>query len=250
MKKAKITYLLIFISAFYSSAQEIKNDTIVEKGTFSIGKKINNEKEGLWKIYFGYSKNNLILYQEGSYKSNEKTGKWTTYKENKVLKIENFKNDELNGEEIYYYENGKIQSKGNYLNDEPDGEHISYYKSGKVKSIENYSEGTENGQFLNFFENGKIEISGNFINGVEEGEFEHFNKDGKILNKGSFKKGEKIGIWTETEEKKGGLGIPETIRVNTKNYSTNEENIKIYDKLTGKLVRTEYYKDSKLLKSN
>lgn len=219
--KATITYLLIFISNFYSSGQEIKNDTITKYGLTGIGKTIGGKKDG----------------------------KWITYKDNKIVKIENFKNDELNGEEIYYHENGQIISKGNYVNDKPDGEHISYYYNGKIKSVENYKNGLEHGKFIDYFNNGKIKYSGNYVNGIEEGEFVHYDKEGKIVDKGSFKNGKKIGVWIETEEKEGGLGIPKTIRVKTKNYSTNEESIKIYDKLTGKLDRIENYKNGKLLNS-
>jgi antitoxin component YwqK of YwqJK toxin-antitoxin module len=210
MKKISVVFLLLQIS-FYSYAQQIE--------------------------------------EVGSYENGEKTGKWTTYVDGKVKKVEHFKNGNLNGDEIFYYENGQIKSKGNYTDDEPDGEHISYYENGKVETIEHYTEGKEHGQFLSFFENGKIEATANFKEGAPDGEFIVYDKQGELLSKGTFRDGEKVGVWLETEEIRGGLGTPETIQVKTKDYTTNEESIKIYLKHSGKLDRTEFYKDDELVET-
>jgi antitoxin component YwqK of YwqJK toxin-antitoxin module len=249
----------LFLLGSLVQAQTIKNDTIVMRSYTLIGQTINGVKQGYFKTYIG-SKKNLLLYAEGAYNNDQKEGKWITYgnEDSSKSKEEHFKNDLLNGEEIFFYPNGKIQSKGNYINDEPDGEHLSYYESGIIKSMENYKEGETDGKFIEYFENGKPHIIGSFINDVLFGEFIEYDTDGKVLNEGSFIDGDKMGKWTETVEVRGGLGIPETIQVSTIWYHVNkndykvskgEETRKIYNKDGGKLIRTEYYKEGNLIKT-
>ncbi|WP_445747275.1 hypothetical protein [Polaribacter sp.] len=243
MKKQHIT-ILFFLLVCIANAQNSKNDTIIKDGKFLIGKFINGKKEGAWKIYIGNSKKNLILREEGTYKNDKKDGKWTIYEFEKVRKVENYKDDNLHGEEITYFKNGKISSRGNYVNDEADGQHITYYENGFISAIENYKIGVEHGKFISYFENGKLEASTNFVNGIEDGEFIEYDEDGKIINKGMYKNGEKIGPWIETKFQKATLGSEAKIIEAISDYSKNTQSVKIYD-TDKKLIETGFYQNEK-----
>jgi len=228
MKKQLITIIFILL-VYKANAQTTKNDTIIKDGKFSIGKFINGKKEGAWKIYIGNSKKNLILREEGSYKNDKKDGKWTIYEFGKIRKVENYKDDNLHGEEITYFKNGKISSKGNYVNDEADGQQITYYENGFISTIENYKMGVEHGKFINYFENGKLGASLDFINGIEDGEFIEYDKDGKNINKGMYKNGEKIGSWFETIYQEATWGRAAEIIESTTDFTKNTQSVKIYN---------------------
>lgn len=83
---------------------------------------------------------------------------WTEYYGNgKPANISQYKFGKLNGEKIYYYENGFIRSKEKYLNDVPVGIITYFYESGKIER-------------KRYFDNGAM---------VKE---EVFDEKGKIIN--------------------------------------------------------------------
>ena len=48
---------------------------------------------------------------------------------------EEFENGQLNGEVIYYYENGGIKIREEYRDQEKNGKYIRYYENGSVNAI-------------------------------------------------------------------------------------------------------------------
>ena len=82
-------------------------------------------KNGIYKEYSEYGG----VLQEGTYKEDKKTGKWTTMNEKgKLSKVETYKDDNLNGPYISYYDNGGKYKEGNFADDKPIGNWYIYLK--------------------------------------------------------------------------------------------------------------------------
>ncbi|MEQ3664114.1 hypothetical protein [Olleya sp.] len=119
----------------------------------------------------------------------------------------------LEGEAIWYNENGIVTQKGNFKNNTLNGKLITYYLNGKIKSTETYENGKLEGLYTEFFPTGEIsnqavfsknQINGlhnkyrspnqlefkvNYKNGVIDGAYEFYNSNETLFNKGSAKDG-------------------------------------------------------------
>ena len=90
-------------------------------------------------------KNKLIKYRSNGIKvikfnigDNDYDKTMVYYKSGKPKQEKNYKNGNLNGNLISYWENGKIHTKGKYQNNYRIGKWETYDKKGKLILIENY----------------------------------------------------------------------------------------------------------------
>jgi antitoxin component YwqK of YwqJK toxin-antitoxin module len=117
-----------------------------------------------------------------------------------------FKDDKLEGEETYFYENGKPAERSFYKNGLRDGIAITYYKNGIIKSKGAYKENRLygervyfnqdgepcNGDFAIYDQNGKIERSGKCIEGKPEGDLKVYD-NGNLSMLANFTNGRPHG---------------------------------------------------------
>ena len=104
-----------------------------------------------------------IYYEEDTKISN---GTYIEYdNKGKVIKKEQYKNNELTGEYIgengayiRFYENGKKRVETKYIKDKLEGEYKEYYENGKPKLISNYKDDQLNGKYLSYYEDGKFHL--------------------------------------------------------------------------------------------
>ena len=101
------------------------------------------------------------------------------------------KNWMMNGNGIYYYENGKIKYDGFFKDNKIEGEGILYSKNGDYY-IGNFKNGKRHGKGIEYNKDNIILYEGTFENNEYEGSGRCLLNDGKIYI-GEFKKGKKEG---------------------------------------------------------
>lgn len=103
----------------------------------------------------------------------------------------------LNGYNVFYFENGVKSSEGNFLNGQPDGLWKNYYPNGKLKSI-GYRKATQLDSLWKFYrEDGilitEIEYDSNLRHGITK----KYNEEGFLITKTPYAKDKKEGIQLE-----------------------------------------------------
>jgi antitoxin component YwqK of YwqJK toxin-antitoxin module len=141
----------------YSSDGKETSATIYHANGFiaSMGKYINQMKEGKWK-FFSSSVNGYLIQEE------------------------EYQNNMRNGLSLKFYPDSTLAEKVRYINDRREGEWLQYYESGKLFLKSNYTSGMLNGKFEVWFENGNIEYSGYYKNNLRDGRWQIFNEDGTL----------------------------------------------------------------------
>ncbi|WP_445716731.1 tetratricopeptide repeat protein, partial [Flavobacterium sp.] len=101
---------------------------------------------------------------------NKKEGKFKLFGENGNLEGELFfKNDELDGLQIYYDEKGNVEMEKTFSNGKLNGEKKEYYPNGNISVIEKYKDDVLDGLSSTYHVNGGKNCELNFINGERDG---------------------------------------------------------------------------------
>lgn len=137
-----------FLSTFSLQMQGLYKDstTKIKNGNFfyyypngnisSMGKYINDKKEGLWLKYY----NDGMMEDSANYKEDEIFGISLAWHQNGFLR------DSLNVDEsgkatdLTWFDNGQLSAAGILLNKKPFGKWKYYHKNGKPSAIEIYEE--------------------------------------------------------------------------------------------------------------
>ena len=103
----------------------------------------------------------------------------------------------LNGYNVFYYENGIKSSEGNFVDGMPDGLWKNYYRTGALKSI-GYRDATQLDSLWKFYrEDGvlieEIQYDSNLRNGITK----KYNEEGFLVSKTPFKNDKRAGIELE-----------------------------------------------------
>ena len=124
-----------------------------------------NKKHGDYLSFFANGK----LAIKGSFKSNERSGKWE------------WNNLKGKPDSIYTFKNGKYHGTN------------EIYLNGAIQISQNYRDGKMHGKFLEFSENGLIESSGSYNNNLPDSKWEWFDSDNKTQRVINYTKGSKDG---------------------------------------------------------
>jgi len=111
---------------------------------------INNERNGEWK----FTRGSLMIV--GTYANGLKEGTWLYIQRPDTLAVLNYKEDELNGEQVGYYDNGQLASRIHYSTDERDGKSEYYFENGKLQEIRNFKNGEYEGENLIYARDGSL----------------------------------------------------------------------------------------------
>lgn len=101
--------------------------------------------------------------------------------------------DPIDGDIVYYYNNGKQSSKLNFKNKKRQGLVNRFYKNGARGAVENYENGKLTGLCKYYFANGNIKSEYNYDNDELNGPFKLYFLDGKTESEGSYKNGKLHG---------------------------------------------------------
>lgn len=196
---------------------------------------------------------------------------WLTYKLYFYKKYQ-LKNGVLDGPMMHYHKNGKLSSREVWINDKIVGEVTYYFEKGNLMGLYYYdNNGMKQGTARLFDKNGKLDTKMSFKNDMLEGVSITYFENGKIREIGEYKENMKNGVWKYYFEN-GQLnristfqmgcsqgkeiryfesGIIEAIG-NYKSYPNKlvcayEDGLWKYFSKNGKLSRTIFFKDTKLI---
>ncbi|NIJ46158.1 antitoxin component YwqK of YwqJK toxin-antitoxin module [Wenyingzhuangia heitensis] len=115
----------------------------------SDGEMINKKRSGLWKYYDG--KRNIILTEE-------------------------YKDGNLHGERVVYFNNGKKAEESHYINGKLDGVSIRYSQKGTVLHEMSYKNGLLHGRTKFYETNGDIKETGLYYKDYKVGKWDFYIK--------------------------------------------------------------------------
>jgi antitoxin component YwqK of YwqJK toxin-antitoxin module len=130
----------------------------------SIGKYVNEQKEGKWQFFSAEIPDYLIC--EEYYSGNKR-----------------------NGLSVKFYPDSTVAEKVSYINDLKNGEWIQYYPNGKVCQISYYRKGKAEGKFEAWYDDGKVQITGQYINDQKEGKWLIYKDDGAVKYELNYENG-------------------------------------------------------------
>lgn len=160
-----------------------------------------------------------------------KFGRWTTYENNNLVKVENYELGYLHGRVVYYssiedsvfvseigfYYYGKKTGewitntdsaiyKTNYANDLREGKSFVCNLNGDIITIHTYQRDTLNGVYAEHQPSNKFatKVLGNYKDGLKDGEWLFFFENGQGNIRGYYKDGIPVGKWYEHRYNKKG----------------------------------------------
>lgn len=138
---------------------------------------------------------NKLVYAQGEDKPF--TGEFGLFIGDIIEYSEAYVNGKLNGEKVWYSDEGNIVMTENYIDEKLNGEQKSYYSDGNIKAITKYKNNRVTG--IEFFaQNGKLLHKSDMSAGT--GEWKFFWDNGKILEEGKYKNWVKDGTWKRYQE--------------------------------------------------
>ena len=146
--------------------------------------------------YYQNNRNKLVLGKIENY-----------YKNRQLQSTGKIKDDLMDGEWIYYYENGQIKGRGLYKAGNGEdlgitgiakngriGQWVFYYENGKKKNVYNYDYRGVPNNWTEYYENGRIQLHNTSYG------YTSYYENGQIESKGKQKDGLNVGKWTEYYE--------------------------------------------------
>lgn len=88
--------------------------------------------------------------------------------------------------ETTYYPNKKLQMDGTYKNNQRDGQWIYWYENGSKWSEGFFREGKNDGKRITYFENGRIRYEAYYKEGIRVGKWRFFNEKGQSLQETDY----------------------------------------------------------------
>ncbi len=125
----------------------------------------------------------------GHLQSSLRVGKWRDWDDQgNLLKISHFKDNELHGRQVIFYENGQVKVEEFYKNGERDSIMNEYHANGQLFRQLKYRDGEfiEDHPNLEYHPNGQIRGKGNMKQGRKDGIWKYFYKDGANESEGIY----------------------------------------------------------------
>jgi antitoxin component YwqK of YwqJK toxin-antitoxin module len=91
--------------------------------------------------------------------------------------------------ETTYYPNGKLQMDGTYKNNQRDGQWIYWYENGSKWSEGFFKNGKNDGKRLTYFQNGMVRYEAYYKYGSRVGTWKFFDERGKLLQEVNYSHG-------------------------------------------------------------
>lgn len=140
---------------------------------------------------------NEQLAAHGIYRNGKKDSVWTNFlPTGHYSSTETYKNDQLNGEKTIFYgpevtiqKTRLVLRKDNYRNGELNGEFIEYFPDGVVKAKGSYLNGVLNGKVMRYHPNGRPMFEEYWKNRRKHGLWKTFDESGKEEGRKYYKNG-------------------------------------------------------------
>jgi len=165
MKKLLIltTAIGLLLTGCSSSHTPSKNPD----GSRTISPKKNGVKHGVEKLY---ASNGTLVYSV-PYVNGKMHGKKYFYMPDKSGKsgvlshTTDYKNGLIDGDQIYYYDNGEVSVHYKYKNGKEHGKMLAYHKNRKISQVAYHKNGRMDGPYREYDKNGKLTLTFHYKNG-------------------------------------------------------------------------------------
>lgn len=156
----------VYFWKYYFESGEIE-----QQGNFKRGR-----PNGKWECYF----ENGALMREEYYKKGKENGEIKEYNRNGEIIVEgNYVSGIKEG--TWFINYGFHTEKGNYKDNNKDGEWVYFYKNGILYFKGSFVDGLENGTHLYYYKNGKIKEKQYYNFGRKEKNWEYYDYYGTLL---------------------------------------------------------------------
>ena len=115
---------------------------------------------------------------EGNYVDQQKEGLWKIYRDNLLVADETYVKGVKNGVAHQYYETGFVMEESHWVNGEKNGDYELFYPSGEPYLQCKMKDGERHGIFLVYYENGVPEREAAYKNGLRDGEWKYYDREG------------------------------------------------------------------------
>jgi len=174
---------------------------------------VRQQKHNMKNLHNKYKVVVIVVFAAILVACNNESVKTSFYDNGNKSSELHYKNEQLNGESIYYYENGTIQSKYTYVNGVLQGASKSWFLNGSLENeisfkdgklngekkiynmdgtsayIETYENDKLNGKYISYHSNGKVRIKGAYTNGLYDGYWMYLDRFGRLVGEAEFKLG-------------------------------------------------------------
>lgn len=117
-----------------------------------------------------------------------------------LLYFEEYKEGVLDGDKVWFGNDGTVGMREKYSNGKRNGDQITYHVNGNIRSITPYKDGKIDGIIEWYDINGLLIDQSEIKNGT--GRFVRYWENGNIQEEGNFKDHKKVGDWTEYNKEK------------------------------------------------
>ncbi len=162
----------------------------------------DGERNGTAITYYSNGKKRKELY----YVNDNLDGIQKEWSEDGILEeTTTYKNDKKEGLHQVFDESGILVETENYKDDELNGQYISYWTKDTIKQTVNYKNGLKIGKEYTYYESGKLATEANYIDDEKyDGLVAEYYEDGTILKKENYKNNILDGdfeqyLWTSRE---------------------------------------------------
>ncbi|MCD7979268.1 MAG: toxin-antitoxin system YwqK family antitoxin [Fusobacterium sp.] len=182
--------------------EEVKTETVIAEKSAESEIKLTDAQKALQKSgirILDISKkvhgDNKLVYAQGEDKPF--TGEFGLFIGDIIEYSEAYVDGKLNGDKIWYSDEGNIIMTESYVNEKLNGEQRSYYSDGSIKAITKYKNNRVTG--IEFYaQDGKLLHKSDMSTGT--GEWKFFWDNGKLLEEGKYKNWVKDGTWKRYQE--------------------------------------------------
>lgn len=105
---------------------------------------------------------------------------------------------------VFYDDRGVISSQENYKNGELDGQRVVYYEpvngEYRVAKYDYWKNGVRDGEYKRYHPNTELAEAGKWVNGKREGKVTHYWPNGRTQKVESWQDGKKHGFWITYDE--------------------------------------------------
>ncbi|QIA09262.1 toxin-antitoxin system YwqK family antitoxin [Draconibacterium halophilum] len=170
---------------------------------------------------------------EGNYVNQQKEGVWKIYKNNQLVADEEYKHGLKHGTSHRYYNTGEVMEEKEWVNDMEHGDYQIYYKNSDPYMQSKMKLGMRHGLFLVSYENGSQELVAEYRNNLRHGEWKYFDNEGNLLYTLFYDNGQILnpGVrdsitnlnMKELEKNKGSILDPEEFLQDPSEYMMREK---------------------------
>jgi antitoxin component YwqK of YwqJK toxin-antitoxin module len=171
------------------------------------GYRIFQKWSSFGNLYHYYNSDSIVIIMDiktkeirhkGRFVNGKRDGFWFKYRKNGNKEYEkNYKQGELLGKSIEYFNNGNVDMISNYNNNGIlEGDYKRYHLEGGIWVDGEYDYlGKRTGTWLYYNEQGKLTGLSSYVSNELNGYYEEYTSEGRLREKGYFEKNRKVGVW-------------------------------------------------------